>query len=43
MRILPFGAVVVALLAPVAMGIYLLVSTAWTLGERRALQRLIPA
>jgi YidC/Oxa1 family membrane protein insertase len=42
-RFLPFGTVVVALFAPVAMGIYLLVSTAWALAERRALHRLIPA
>jgi YidC/Oxa1 family membrane protein insertase len=43
LRLLPFGTVVVAVLAPVAVGLYLLAGTAWTVCERRFLPRLVPA
>jgi hypothetical protein len=34
---------VFALLSPVAVGLYLLVATGWTVAERRLLPRLVPA
>ena len=43
LRLLPYATVVVALVTPVAMGVYLLVSTAWTVAERRLLPRIVPA
>lgn len=43
LRLLPFGTVVFAVLAPVAVGIYLLVGTGWTVAERRWLPRVVPA
>jgi len=42
-RLMPYGTVVFAAVTPVAMGIYLLVSTAWGLAERRLLPRLVTA
>ena len=41
LRVLPFGAVAVALFAPLALALHLLTSTAWTLGERLLLPRLV--
>ena len=41
LRLLPYGTVVVAALAPLAVGAYLLTSTAWTVAERAALDRLL--
>jgi len=43
LRMLPFATVVFAVFSPVAMGLYLLASTAWTVGEQRLLPRLLPA
>ena len=43
LRLLPFGTVLFALVAPVALGIYLVTTTAWTVAERRLLPRLVPA
>jgi YidC/Oxa1 family membrane protein insertase len=43
LRLLPFGTVLFALIAPMAVGVYLLVTTAWTVAERRLLPRLVPA
>jgi len=43
LRLLPYATVVVALVTPVAMGGYLLVSTAWSVAERRLLPRFVPA
>lgn len=40
-RLMPYGTVLVALSTPIAMGIYLLVSTAWSVAERRAIARLV--
>jgi YidC/Oxa1 family membrane protein insertase len=40
LRLLPFGSVAFAAVAPVAFSIYLLTSTAWTLVERGLLPRL---
>jgi YidC/Oxa1 family membrane protein insertase len=40
-RWLPFGTVVVAAFVPLAAGIYLLASTAWTVGERVTLRRVV--
>lgn len=39
-RVLPFGTLVVAAFAPLALAVHLLVSTAWTLAERAVLPRL---
>jgi YidC/Oxa1 family membrane protein insertase len=41
LRVLPFGTVAVALFAPLALAVHLLTSTAWTLGERTLLPRLL--
>jgi YidC/Oxa1 family membrane protein insertase len=41
LRVLPFGAVAVALFAPLALALHLLASTTWTLGERIVLPRLL--
>jgi YidC/Oxa1 family membrane protein insertase len=41
LRVLPFGAVAVALFAPMALALHLLASTTWTLGERIVLPRLV--
>jgi YidC/Oxa1 family membrane protein insertase len=43
LRLLPYGTVLFALVAPVALGIYLVTTTAWTVAERRLLPRLVPA
>ncbi|UBU13603.1 YidC/Oxa1 family membrane protein insertase [Nonomuraea gerenzanensis] len=44
MRLLPYGSVLAALVLPLAAGLYLLVSTAWAVTERAALdRRLQPA
>jgi YidC/Oxa1 family membrane protein insertase len=40
-RWLPFGTVVAAAFVPLAAGIYLLASTAWTVGERVTLRRVV--
>jgi YidC/Oxa1 family membrane protein insertase len=40
-RLLPFGTLVVAAIVPLAAGIYLLASTAWTVGERMTLRRIL--
>jgi YidC/Oxa1 family membrane protein insertase len=40
-RLLPFGTLVVAAFVPLAAGIYLLASTAWTVGERVTLRRIV--
>jgi YidC/Oxa1 family membrane protein insertase len=40
-RWLPFGTVVVAAFVPLAAGIYLLASAAWTVGERVTLRRIV--
>lgn len=37
MPLLPWGSVVAAAMLPLAAGLYLLVSTAWTFGERAVL------
>ncbi|GAA3309704.1 YidC/Oxa1 family membrane protein insertase [Nonomuraea dietziae] len=37
LKLLPYGTVIAAAVLPLAAGIYLLVSTAWTAGERRVL------
>ncbi|WP_052422707.1 YidC/Oxa1 family membrane protein insertase [Nonomuraea candida] len=37
MRLLPYGTVLAALVLPLAAGLYLLVSTAWAVGERAVL------
>ncbi|WP_327088403.1 YidC/Oxa1 family membrane protein insertase [Nonomuraea sp. NBC_01738] len=37
MKLMPFGSVVAALFMPLATGLYLVVSTAWTAGERQVL------
>nr|WP_055504328.1 membrane protein insertase YidC [Nonomuraea pusilla] len=37
MRLMPYGSVLAAAVLPLAAGLYLLVSTAWTAGERAAL------
>ncbi|MFF5261825.1 YidC/Oxa1 family membrane protein insertase [Actinomadura viridis] len=42
-RVLPFGTVVVAAFVPLAAGLYLLTSTAWTAAERAVLHRRIVA
>jgi YidC/Oxa1 family membrane protein insertase len=39
-RVLPFGTVAAVLVVPVAVSIYLLTSTTWTLAERAVLARL---
>jgi YidC/Oxa1 family membrane protein insertase len=39
MRLMPYGTVVMAALVPLAAGIYLLTSTAWTAAERSLLRR----
>ncbi|NUW37098.1 membrane protein insertase YidC [Nonomuraea sp. SMC257] len=39
MPLMPFGSVLAALVLPLAAGLYLLVSTAWTYGERTVLTR----
>lgn len=41
MRVLPFGTVVVALFTPLALSLYLLTSTTWTVAERALLPRLL--
>ncbi len=38
-RLLPFGTVVMAAVVPLAAGLYLLTTTAWTLAERAAIKR----
>jgi YidC/Oxa1 family membrane protein insertase len=43
LRLLPFGTVLFALVAPVALGVHLVTTTAWTVAERRLLPRLVPA
>lgn len=43
LRLLPFGTVVFALISPVAVGIYLLATTSWTVAERHLLPRFVPA
>lgn len=40
-RWLPFGTLAIAAFVPLAAGIYLLASTAWTVGERVTLRRLV--
>jgi YidC/Oxa1 family membrane protein insertase len=40
-RLLPFGTVLVAAVVPLAAGIYLLTTTAWTLTERTILRRVL--
>ena len=40
-RILPFTTVIIAAFVPLAAGLYLLASTAWTVGERTLLRRKI--
>ena len=40
-RWLPFGTLLVAAFVPLAAGIYLLTSTAWTVGERVTLRRVV--
>jgi YidC/Oxa1 family membrane protein insertase len=42
-RLLPFGTVVVAAVVPLAAVVYLLMSTAWTVGERVVLRRVVVA
>ena len=42
-RLLPFGTVLVAAIVPLAAGIYLLTTTAWTLTERTILRRVLRA
>jgi YidC/Oxa1 family membrane protein insertase len=39
LRLMPYGTVVVAVFAPLAAGVYLLVTTAWSAAERAALRR----
>ncbi|HEX2313645.1 MAG TPA: YidC/Oxa1 family membrane protein insertase, partial [Thermomonospora sp.] len=39
LRLMPYGTVAVAAFAPLAAGVYLLVSTAWSAGERAVLHR----
>ena len=39
---MPFATVVIATFVPLAAGLYLLVSTAWALGERLTLRRFLP-
>jgi len=41
LRLLPFGSVAVAAFVPLAAGVYLLASTAWTAAERAVLRRRI--
>jgi YidC/Oxa1 family membrane protein insertase len=41
LRLLPYGTPAFAVLAPAAVGVYLLISTAWTLAERAALPHLV--
>ncbi|WP_406319707.1 YidC/Oxa1 family membrane protein insertase [Streptosporangium sp. NBC_01639] len=43
MPLLPFGTLLAAAVLPLAAGIYLLVSTAWTAGEKAVLHRAAPA
>jgi len=43
LRLLPFGTVLFAAVSPVAVGIYLLVSTGWSVAERRLLPHAFPA
>ncbi|REE95322.1 membrane protein insertase YidC [Thermomonospora umbrina] len=43
LRLMPYGTLAVAAFAPLAAGVYLLVSTAWTAGERAVLHRPAPA
>ncbi|MBO0817800.1 MAG: hypothetical protein J2P30_21935, partial [Actinobacteria bacterium] len=42
-RVLPYFSVVVAAFVPLAAGVYLLTTTAWTLAERVLLQRALAA
>jgi YidC/Oxa1 family membrane protein insertase len=42
-RALPYFTVAVAAFAPLAAGVYLLTTTAWTLAERALLQRALAA
>ena len=37
--VMPFGSVLMAAIVPLAAGLYLLTSAAWTLAERAALNR----
>ncbi len=41
MRFLPYGTILVAAFVPLAAGLYLLVSTAWTVAERALFRRVI--
>lgn len=43
LRLLPFGSVAAALFLPLAAGIYLLATTAWSAAERAVLHRPLPA
>ncbi len=40
-RLLPFGTVLIAAIVPLAAGLYLLTTTAWTVTERTVLRRLL--
>jgi YidC/Oxa1 family membrane protein insertase len=40
-RLLPFGTVVIAAAVPLAAGLYLLTTTAWTVIERTVLRRVL--
>jgi YidC/Oxa1 family membrane protein insertase len=42
-RILPYSTVVIAAFVPLAAGLYLLTTTAWTLAERAVLRRITSA
>jgi YidC/Oxa1 family membrane protein insertase len=42
-RVLPYFTVVVAAFVPLAAGVYLLTTTAWTLAERAFVQRALAA
>jgi YidC/Oxa1 family membrane protein insertase len=37
--VIPFASLVTAAIVPLAAGLYLLITTAWTLGERTVLRR----
>jgi YidC/Oxa1 family membrane protein insertase len=40
-RLLPFGTVLIAAIVPLAAGLYLVTTTAWTLAERTVLRRIL--
>jgi YidC/Oxa1 family membrane protein insertase len=40
-RLLPFGTVLIAAIVPLAAGLYLLTTTAWTVAERTVLRRIL--